>query len=431
MISGVQSGKLDRRTIIKAAAAAGVAQLAAPFAITARAADEVKFGLNDPLTGTYAELGKNEQIGCQLAIEQINAKGGILGRKAQLLVEDLTSADTGIAVQKARKLIERDNVDFLLGNVNSAMAIALGQVSNELKKLHIVTGGHTDSVTGTDCHWNVFRVCNTTRMETNSVSKTLFTKYGKKWYFITPDYAFGHTLQQGFEASLKQFGGTEVGASLTPLGATDFSSYLIQAQAAGPDVIIFLLAGQDMVNALKQAVQFGLDKRFHIAGAQQELEVLEGLPPEARIGTWVFEWYWLQPDVPHVKEFVADIRKVNGGKVPTARHWFGYVAALDLCAGRQRAKDPRPGQAGQGARKFQIAAGNRADAVRHLLSCRRSPADADALCRQRDRKGLGPRGSVQGRRAGQGRRRCAACLRDRLPSELAGLSRDEPSSYYA
>jgi branched-chain amino acid transport system substrate-binding protein len=342
MISGVQSGKLDRRTIIKTAAAAGVAQLAAPFAITARAADEVKFGLNDPLTGTYAELGKNEQIGSQLAIEQINAKGGILGRKAQLLVEDSTSADTGIAVQKARKLIERDNVDFLLGNVNSAMAIALGQVSNELKKLHIVTGGHTDSVTGSDCHWNVFRVCNTTRMETNSVSKTLFTKYGKKWYFITPDYAFGHTLQQGFEASLKQFGGAEVGASLTPLGATDFSSYLIQAQAANPDVIIFLLAGQDMVNGLKQAVQFGLDKRFHIAGAQQELEVLEGLPPDARIGTWVFEWYWLQPEVPHVKEFVADIRKVSGGKVPTARHWFGYVAAWTcaLVANEQKTLDP-------------------------------------------------------------------------------------------
>ena len=236
--------KLDRRTVIKAAAAAGVAQFAAPFVITARAADEIKFGLDDPLTGTYAELGKNEQIGCQLAIDQINAKGGILGRKAELLVEDSTSADTGIAVQKARKLIERDKVDFLLGNVNSAMAIALGQVSNELKKLHIVTGGHTNSVTGSDCHWNVFRVCNTTRMETNSVSKTLFTKYGKKWYFITPDYAFGHTLQQGFEASLKQFGGTEVGASLTPLGATDYSSYLIKAQAANPDVIIFLVAGQ-------------------------------------------------------------------------------------------------------------------------------------------------------------------------------------------
>src|SRR5260370_22213134 len=74
MISAVQSGKLDRRTVMKAAAAAGMAQFAAPFAITARAADEVKFGLNDPLTGTYAELGKNERIGCQSANQQINSK---------------------------------------------------------------------------------------------------------------------------------------------------------------------------------------------------------------------------------------------------------------------------------------------------------------------------------------------------------------------
>jgi branched-chain amino acid transport system substrate-binding protein len=342
MRTGKRSGGalIDRRTLMKAAAAASVAQVAAPFVTSARAADTVKFGLDDPLTGTYAELGKNEQIGCELAIEQINAKGGILGRQAELLVEDSTSSDTGTAVQKGRKLIERDKVDFFLGNVNSAMAIALGQVTNEAKVLHIVTGGHTDSVTGTDCHWNVFRVCNTTRMETNSVSKTLFNKYGKKWYFITPDYAFGHTLQQGFEASLKQFGGTEVGADLVPLGSTDYSSYLIKAQAASPDVIIMLMAGQDMVNALKQAVQFGLDKRFHIAGAQQELEVLEGLPPNARIGTWVFEWYWNQPNVPHVAEFVDAIKKTTG-KVPTARHWFGFVAAWTcaLVANEQKTLD--------------------------------------------------------------------------------------------
>ncbi len=163
-------------------------------------------------------------------------------------------------------------------------------------------------------------------METNSVSKLLIDKFGKKWYFITPDYAFGHTLQLGFEAGLKKFGGTEVGSSLTPLGTTDFSSYLIKAQAANPDVIIFLHAGQDMVNALKQAVQFGLDKKFHIAGAQQELEVLNGLPPNARIGTWVFEWYWNQPNVPHINDFIAAMKAQTGGKMPTARHWFGYAA---------------------------------------------------------------------------------------------------------
>jgi branched-chain amino acid transport system substrate-binding protein len=325
-VTGQMHPRIERRTLIRGAAVTGLGALAAPFITSARAADTIKFGLDDPFTGTYAELGKNEQIGCELAIEQINAKGGILGRQVELLAEDSTSADTGTAVQKAHKLIERDKINFLLGNVNSAMAIALGQVSNQAGVLQIVTGGHTDSVTGTDCHWNVFRVCNTTRMEVNSVAKTLFTKYGKRWFFITPDYAFGHTLQQGFELSLKQFGGTEVGAVLAPLGTSDFSSYLIQAQSANPDVIIFLMAGEDMVNALKQAVQFGLDKRFHIAGAQQELEVLEGLPPDARIGTWVFEWYWKQPGVPHIEQFVADIRKKTGGKVPSARHWFGYVS---------------------------------------------------------------------------------------------------------
>jgi branched-chain amino acid transport system substrate-binding protein len=332
--------KLPRRTVLKAGLAAGIAQVASPFVITARAAETIKFGLDNPFTGTYAELGRNEQIGCQLAVEQINAKGGVLGKQVELVSEDSTSADTGAAVQKAHKLLDRDKVDFLLGNVNSAMSVALGQVANQAGKLLIVTGGHTDAVTGSDCHWNVFRVCNTTRMETNSVAKTLFSKYGKKWYFLTPDYAFGHTLQQGFEAALKQYGGTEAGASLTPLGTTDYSAYLIQAQAANPDVILFLQAGDDAVNALKQAVQFGLNKRFHIAGAQQELEVLEGLPPEARMGTWVFEWYWKQPGVPHLDGFIAAIKKKTG-KVPTARHWFGYVAVWTaaLAANQEKTLD--------------------------------------------------------------------------------------------
>jgi len=337
MIKGTFETAIDRRTILKAAAAAGIAQVAGPFIIAARGEEPVKIGLDNPATGTYAALGKNELTGCQLAIEQINAKGGILGRQVQLLVEDSTSGDAGTAVEKARKLIDRDKVNFLLGNINSALSLAIAQVSNEKGVFHVVPGGHTDAVTGKTCHWNVFRVCNTTRMETNAVSKTLFDKYGKNWYFITPDYAFGHTLQLGFEASLKEFGGTEVGGDLTPLGTTDFSSYLIKAQAANPDVIIFLHAGDDMINALKQAVQFGLDKRFHIAGAQQELEVLEGLPPEARIGTWVFEWYWNQPNVPHVAEFVDAIKK-KSGRVPTARTWFGFASTWTCALAANTAK---------------------------------------------------------------------------------------------
>lgn len=334
--------KIDRRTLVKAAALAGVAQVASPFVITARAADTVKIGLDNPLTGTFAAVGKNELIGAQLAVEQMNAKGGILGRQVELLVEDSTSGEAAVAVQKANKLIERDKVNFLLGNINSALAQAMANVSFEKKVFHIVPGGHTDSVTGTQCHWNVFRVCNTTRMETNSVSSLLLKNYGKKWYFITTDYAFGRSLQAGFEASLKTAEGTKVGADFTPLGTTDFSATLIKAQAAKPDALILLLAGDDMVNCLKQAVQFGIDKKTHIAGAQQELEVNLALPPEALLGDWCFEWYWKQPGVAHVEQFVADVRKKSGGHVPTARTWFGYAAAHSCKLAAEKAKSLDP-----------------------------------------------------------------------------------------
>ena len=163
MVVSSSGGGIDRRGLLKAGLVVGAAQVANPFVLRARAADVVKIGLDNPLTGTLAGLGKNELIGCQLAVEQINAKGGILGRNVELIAEDSTSGDAGTAVLKARKLIDGDKVDFLLGNTNSALSLAMAQVSNEKKILHVVPGGHTDAVTGASCHWNVFRVCNTTR----------------------------------------------------------------------------------------------------------------------------------------------------------------------------------------------------------------------------------------------------------------------------
>lgn len=326
-----------RRDVLRGGLAVGAAQFAGPFVVRARAAEVVKIGLDNPLTGPLAGLGKNELVGCRLAVEQINAKGGILDRKVELLVEDSTSSDAGTAVLKARKLIDGDKVDFLLGNTNSALSLAMAQVSNEKKILHVVPGGHTDAVTGESCHWNVFRVCNTTRMEALAITGTLIKNYGKKFYYITLDYAFGHTLEAGMVKACAELGGVRVGGALSPLGTVDFSSYLIAAQSAKPDVIVFLLGGDDMVNGLKQAVQFGLDKRFHLAGAQQELEPLEGLPPEARIGAWVMEWYWKQPGVPHVDEFVEIVRK-RTGRVPTARTWFGFVSIWTCALAAAKAK---------------------------------------------------------------------------------------------
>ena len=123
---------LTRRNVVKGGLAIGAAAVVSPPILSYGQGEQpIKVGLDDPFTGTYAELGKNEQIGAQLAVDQINAKGGILGRKVQLLSEDSTSADTGTAVQKAHKLIERDKVNFLLGNVNSAMTLAIGEISNQ------------------------------------------------------------------------------------------------------------------------------------------------------------------------------------------------------------------------------------------------------------------------------------------------------------
>src|SRR5262249_29707578 len=137
---------VDRRTLIKAAAAAAL-QVSSPFIIKARGETPVRIGMVDPLTGVYAAPAGNEVMGARLAIQQVNAQGGILGRQVEMLVED-SANDVGTGVQKARKLLERDQVNFIIGDVNSGIAQAIAQVTNEKKVLHIVSGGHTDTITG-------------------------------------------------------------------------------------------------------------------------------------------------------------------------------------------------------------------------------------------------------------------------------------------
>jgi branched-chain amino acid transport system substrate-binding protein len=340
-MSELQRSTMNRRTILKAGVAAGALQVAAPYIVKAQGEQPIKIGVDNPLTGIYTALGKNENTGMQLAAEQANAKGGILGRKIELVIEDSTSDKTDVAVQKARKLIQSDKVDFLIGNVNSSQAIAIAQVAAELKTPHIVPGGHADAVTGSSCQWTTFRVCNTGAMQGNAMAKPL-VNIGKKIYIIAQDYAFGHALADGLTKGAKAAGGTIIGADFFPLGTTDYSATLIKAQGANPDVLVDLAAGDDGINSLKQAVQFGIDKRLHLAGMQQELEVLEGLPPEARTGTWLFEWYYNQPSsVPGVADFVAAIRKKTN-KVPTARTWFGYAALWSFVLAANNAKSIEP-----------------------------------------------------------------------------------------
>jgi len=326
---------VGRRTLIKAGLLLGAAPLGAPAIIRARGETPVKIGFIDPLTGSLSALAQSEVEGARYAVDTINKKGGILGRQVELLVED-SANDVGTGVQKARKLIDRDGVNAIIADVNSAIAYAISQVTNEKKVFHIVAGGHTDPITGKDCKWNVFRVCNTTTMDAAAITSALIEKFGKRWYFVTPDYAYGHTLQDAFVKNLKAAGG-EYQGDMLPIANTDFSATLIKAKAYKPDVLLNNMGGLAQIDCMKQFVQFGLTKSMALGGALFELESILSVPPEAQAGWWVMEWWWNQPGVPHVPEFVAGI-KAAVNKPATARHWFGYVAIHSVRIAAEKAK---------------------------------------------------------------------------------------------
>jgi branched-chain amino acid transport system substrate-binding protein len=326
---------VGRRTLIKATTALGAIQLASPFVISARGEAPIKIGMVDPLTGILSALAQSEVEGAKYAVAEVNKKNGILGRQVELLVED-SANDVGTGVQKTRKLIDRDQVDVIFGDVNSGIAYAMAGVTTEKKVLHIVPGGHTDPITGADCKWNVFRICNTTSMDAAAITGELVKRFGKKWFFITPDYAYGHTLQDGFIKNLKAAGG-EFEGDMLPINTTEFSATLIKAKGYKPNVLLNNMGGLAQIDCMKQFVQFGMVKDMALGGALFELESIKSVPKDAQTGWWDMEWWWDQPNVPEVVKFVADFRKETG-KTPSARHWFGYVAVHSVRLAAEKAK---------------------------------------------------------------------------------------------
>ena len=333
------SGKdFDRRDFLKTAGTAGAAALlATPTPTWAASEKPIKIGLVDPVTSTFAALSQSEIKGAKFAEAEINKMGGIMGRPVQVLVED-SAGNPGTAVDKCSRLLSQEKVDFLMGTVNSAASLAVSQFADRHRKVFICTGGHVDSLTGSSCNSYTFRTCSTTWMLTAGDFETLFKKFGKKWYFLTTDYAFGKSEQEDYTTQLKKAGGTVVGQALAPVGTTDFSSYLIDVKAKSPQVLCLLLAGNDQVNAMKQIAQFGIDKDIAVGGALFELEQAHALPPAARYGWWTMEWYWNQPKTPHVADFVKRFAAANGGEYPTARVWFGYATTHAFRLAVEKAK---------------------------------------------------------------------------------------------
>src|SRR5580658_2648445 len=134
MATSQRSSPIDRRTVLKSGATLAALQFSSPYIIQARGETPIRIGMVDPLTGVYAAIAQNEVVGARFAVEEINKKGGILGRPIELLVED-SANDVGTGVQKAHKLIERDGVNFITGDVKSGIAAAIAQGTSEKKVL--------------------------------------------------------------------------------------------------------------------------------------------------------------------------------------------------------------------------------------------------------------------------------------------------------
>lgn len=332
------TGVIGRRGLLAGGAAVGAASLLYSTQPDWAASEApIKIGMIDPRTSNFAALGVSEIKGAEMAAAEINAKGGIMGRPLQLIVED-SAGNPATGADKASRLISRDKVNFLMGSVNSAVSLSLSQFAERHKILFLDTGGHADAVTGTECKWTTFRTCSTTWMLTSGDFQTLVSKFGKNWYFLTTDYAFGHAEQEDYAKQLTGIGGKVLGNALAPIGTGDFSSYLIPIKAAKPDVLCLLLAGDDQVTAMKQISQFGIDKEIHVGGALLELEQVAALPPAARYGFWTFEWYWKQPGNAHVADFVDRYKKRYSGQYPSARSWFGFASTHAIRLAVEKAK---------------------------------------------------------------------------------------------
>ncbi len=247
--------------------AGGAAVAAATFAsvnVVAAPTKKLVVGLDVPQTGPYSDQGQDQLRAYRLAIAEINAKGGVMGMPLEETVGD-DQTKPPVAVDNARRMIERDGAVMITGGSSTGTAIAVSGLCQEKKTIFMATLTHGDETTDVNCHYHTFRRYNNAHMSAQALAKTLLTKYGTgKWFHITADYAWGHSVYENLVAVVEPKGAKTVNNVLLPLGTTDFSSALSQAQAAKPDVLVITEFGKDMVNALNQSAQFGLTKSAKI-----------------------------------------------------------------------------------------------------------------------------------------------------------------------
>jgi len=285
----------------------------------------VKIGVLTDMSGLYmGNVGPGSVLASKLAIEEFGGK--VAGKPIELVVADhLNKAD--VAAARAREWIDRDGVDVVTELGNSAVALAVMNIAAEKNRMTMATGAGASRITGADCKpTNVMWVYDTYALA--KVGTLPLVQAGaKKWYFVTADYAFGHSLEGDGMRFIKEGGGSVVGSSRYPFPGNDFSSYLISAQNSGADAVAFASAGGDLQNEIKQANEFGLAKKQKLVAMLMSIADVHGVGLQAAQGMNFAEtFYWDMDD--ETRKFSQRFFK-EMGKMPTALQAGQYSAVLN------------------------------------------------------------------------------------------------------
>jgi len=306
-----------------------------------RASDDVvRIGVLNDQSGVYADLGgPGAVVAAQMAVE--DAGGSVFGRPVEVLFADHQSkADIGVAI--ARRWFDSDKVDMAIGFDNSSVALAVERVAAEKNRIAIAGAVATTDFTGKACTPNEVAWVYDSYALTTSLAQSLVREGRDTWFFITVDYAFGHSVEADARSAVVASGGKVLGSVRHPLNTADFSSYLLQAQASGAKVIALANAGGDMVNATKQANEFGLTRKGQtVVGLVAFITDIQSVGLEAAQGLrFVTAFYWDRDEESRAwsRRFFARFARMptmgQAGVYSAVRHYLRAIAA----AGTNEAK---------------------------------------------------------------------------------------------
>ncbi len=278
---------------------------------TVFSADTVLFGLNVPLTGSYALQGEDELKAYKLAIKMVNDQGGILGKKIVYSVKD-TKTNPDVARQNAKDFIKEGAI-MITGGSSSACAISQAEECQKAGIIFMAALTHSNATTGKNAHRHSFRWYNNGHQTAKAMAQGLIGKFGKnaKYAYLYADYTWGTTVQKSVQDVLEKEGAKTVLNIPTKLGAKSFISYLLKAKQAKPDVLVLVHFGKDMINCLKQVTQLKLRDKMAVVVPLMELHMAQPLGPEIMQGviTSMCWYHGLSEKYPGSKKFVEAFEK--------------------------------------------------------------------------------------------------------------------------